>query len=209
MVRGCCCYCRRKNSTAVSSRSPRRMAVLKALSQGLTLSPRGFGLVAPDIDTGASLERECKRWRNTDRVLQSAAADRVLEIECGRSPSPQILQRLILPARAVRHLETAAKLLKLLERVLAVFSKCALKLLDNQVGFDSAIPRFESWRPSQIKALKMRRYLAALLGSFSSFRNSFRASFRNSVPCAFDKPAIRCACRFRVAASARSMVRLA
>jgi hypothetical protein len=48
------------------------------------------------------------------------------------------------------HLETAAKLLKLLERVLAVFSKCALKLLDNQADFDSAIPRFESWRPSQI-----------------------------------------------------------
>jgi hypothetical protein len=37
-------------------------------------------------------------------------------------------------------LETAAKLLKFLERVLAVFSKCALKLLDNQVDFDSAIP---------------------------------------------------------------------
>jgi hypothetical protein len=52
------------------------------------------------------------------------------------------------------HLETAAKLLKLLERVLAVFSKCTLKLLDNQADFDSAIPRFESWRPSQIKALK-------------------------------------------------------
>jgi hypothetical protein len=29
------------------------------------------------------------------------------------------------------------------------FSKCALKLLDNQADFDSAIPRFESWRPSQ------------------------------------------------------------
>jgi hypothetical protein len=47
------------------------------------------------------------------------------------------------------HLETAAKLLKLLERVLAVFSKCTLKLLDNQADFDSAIPRFESWRPSR------------------------------------------------------------
>src|SRR6266851_3448076 len=43
----------------------------------------------------------------------------------------------------------AAKLLKLLERVLAVFSKCALKLLDNQADFDSAIPRFESSMPSQ------------------------------------------------------------
>jgi hypothetical protein len=41
-------------------------------------------------------------------------------------------------------LETAAKLLKLLERVLATFSKCALKSLDNQTDFDSAIRRFES-----------------------------------------------------------------
>jgi len=44
---------------------------------------------------------------------------------------------------------TVAKLLKLLEGVLTVFSKRALKLLDNQADFDSAIPRFESWRPSQ------------------------------------------------------------
>jgi hypothetical protein len=36
-------------------------------------------------------------------------------------------------------LETAAKLLKSPERVLAVFSKCALKLWDNQADFDSAI----------------------------------------------------------------------
>jgi len=40
--------------------------------------------------------------------------------------------------------------LKLLEGVLTVFSKRALKLLDNQADFDSAIPRFESWRPSQL-----------------------------------------------------------
>jgi hypothetical protein len=46
-------------------------------------------------------------------------------------------------------LETAAKLLRSLERLLADFSKCALKSLDNQADFDSAIPRFESWRPSQ------------------------------------------------------------
>jgi hypothetical protein len=89
-------------------------------------------------------------------------------------------------------LETAAKLLKLRERVLPAFSKCALKLLDNQADFDSAIPRFESWRRSQVKALKTRNYLAALLGPLSSFRNS--------VPCAFGVPEIRCACRFRVAA---------
>jgi hypothetical protein len=51
--------------------------------------------------------------------------------------------------RAVFHLETAAKPLKLLERVLAAFSKCALKLLDNEADFDSAIRRFDPSRPSQ------------------------------------------------------------
>ncbi len=46
------------------------------------------------------------------------------------------------------HLETAAKLLISQERVLADFSKYALKLLDNQADFVSAIRRFESSRPS-------------------------------------------------------------
>jgi len=57
------------------------------------------------------------------------------------------------PDFALLHLETPAKPLKLLERVLADFSKCALKSLDNQADFDSAIPRFESWRPSQLSAV--------------------------------------------------------
>jgi hypothetical protein len=52
------------------------------------------------------------------------------------------------PARTVFHLETVAKLLRLLGHVCADFSKCTLKSLDNQTDFDSAIPRFESWRPS-------------------------------------------------------------
>jgi hypothetical protein len=56
---------------------------------------------------------------------------------------------LILPAEEVFHLETGTRLLKLLERVLVDFSKSALKSLDNQADFDSAIPRFESWRPNQ------------------------------------------------------------
>jgi len=47
------------------------------------------------------------------------------------------------------NLETAAKLLKLLERDLTAFSKGALKLLDNQADFDSAIRRFDPSRPSQ------------------------------------------------------------
>ncbi len=75
----------------------------------------------------------------------------------GASLQSKILPGLILPTRAIFHLETAAKLLKLLERALAVFSKCPLKLLDNQADFDSAIPRFESWRPSQISVRSCSR----------------------------------------------------
>jgi len=44
---------------------------------------------------------------------------------------------------AVFHLEIAAKLLKLLELIFDVFSKCALKSLNNQADFDSAILRFD------------------------------------------------------------------
>jgi hypothetical protein len=54
---------------------------------------------------------------------------------------------LILPAEVRFHLETIAKLLKLLERFLADFSKCALKSLDNQADIDSAVPGFESLAP--------------------------------------------------------------
>jgi hypothetical protein len=56
-----------------------------------------------------------------------------------------------LPGLVLRegHLETAAKLLNLLERVLAVFSKCALKSLDNQTDFDSGMRKFESFRPQR------------------------------------------------------------
>jgi hypothetical protein len=52
---------------------------------------------------------------------------------------------------AVRHLETAAKLLKLLERALPFFAKCALKLLDNQADFDSAMPKSPPLLPRQPK----------------------------------------------------------
>ena len=76
-----------------------------------------------------------------------AAAERPLHSL--RRTQAAAIRLIILPAAAVFHLETAAKLLKLLERVLAVFSKCALKSLDNQADFDSAIPWFESRRPSQ------------------------------------------------------------
>jgi len=49
------------------------------------------------------------------------------------------------------HLEKSAKQLKLLGRVLAIFSKCALKLLDNQADFDSAIPKWPSLLACQPK----------------------------------------------------------
>src|SRR6476620_7824744 len=42
----------------------------------------------------------------------------------------------------VFRLKTAAKLLISLEAVFGIFSKCTLKSLDNQTGFDSAIRRF-------------------------------------------------------------------
>jgi hypothetical protein len=63
-------------------------------------------------------------------------------------PTAQDFAALILRVRAVFHFETATKLLISLERVSADCSKWALKLLDNQADFDSAIPRFESWRPA-------------------------------------------------------------
>jgi hypothetical protein len=60
------------------------------------------------------------------------------------------------PWRAVFHLETAANLLELLERLFSLFSKCALKSLNNQTDFDSAIRRFDPSRPSQPFLLSAR-----------------------------------------------------
>jgi hypothetical protein len=78
------------------------------------------------------------RWKSRPRGGRPRTPDRA-----------RYNSKLILLARPVFHLETAAKLLELLEPVFIVFSKCALQLLDNQADFDSATPRFESWRPSQ------------------------------------------------------------
>jgi hypothetical protein len=61
---------------------------------------------------------------------------------------PWILPRVPL-WRAVFHLEAAANLLELLERVLTIFSKRALKSLNSRADFDSAIRRFDPSRPSQ------------------------------------------------------------
>jgi hypothetical protein len=52
-------------------------------------------------------------------------------------------------------LETAAKLLISLEAIFGIFSKCTLKSLDNQTDFDSAIPRFESWRPARTQDIEL------------------------------------------------------
>ncbi|MCP3471681.1 hypothetical protein NLM33_15255 [Bradyrhizobium sp. CCGUVB1N3] len=51
---------------------------------------------------------------------------------------------------ALFHLETVAKLLILLERLSAIFSKRPSKSLNNQTDFDSAIRRFDPSRPSQL-----------------------------------------------------------
>ena len=52
--------------------------------------------------------------------------------------------------RGPLHLEMPPKLLKSLERVLADFSKGGLKSFDNQVDFDSAMPRFRILAPQPI-----------------------------------------------------------
>src|SRR5437868_4129809 len=66
-----------------------------------------------------------------------------------RRSSPPDFARTDRPGGPVFHLETAAKLLKLLEGVLSIFSKFPLKSLNNQADFDSAIRRFDPSRPSQ------------------------------------------------------------
>jgi hypothetical protein len=78
----------------------------------------------------------------SNALSPTQAPDRVGPLQCP-------LLGLILPAESHFHLQTATKLLKLLERVLTDFSKRPLKSLDNQADFDSAIRRFESSRPSQ------------------------------------------------------------
>jgi hypothetical protein len=74
------------------------------------------------------------------------------------------------------HLETAANLLRLLERVLTIFSKCALKYMNNQTDFDSAIRRFDPSRPSH------RYYQASsiLLPTPSLSSRALRQDFVNS-----------------------------
>jgi hypothetical protein len=70
---------------------------------------------------------------------------------------------LILRRGSLLYLETAANLLKLLEGGSGLFSKCALKSLENQTDFDSAIRRFDPSRSSQL----------ILLGNRTLFRRFF------------------------------------
>jgi hypothetical protein len=53
----------------------------------------------------------------------------------------------------------------------AIFSERALILLSNWSDFDSAIPRFESWRPSQLISLRF------LVFHFRKFQRSWEASW--------------------------------
>src|SRR5262245_21617547 len=61
---------------------------------------------------------------------------------CWLLPDPEIR------GLSTLHLEMGAKQLILLEGFLTVFSKYALKSLNNQSDFDSAIRRFDPSRPS-------------------------------------------------------------
>ena len=58
------------------------------------------------------------------------------------------------------YLETVANPLRSLKRVLTVSSKRALKSLNNQTDFDSAIRRFDPSRPSQPTDFVMKTALS-------------------------------------------------
>jgi hypothetical protein len=73
-------------------------------------------------------------------------------------------------------LETAAKLLKSLEGILSPFSKCALKSLNNQTDFDSAIRRFD---PSRRQPIDIARLIAFGVVSFCVAR--FRCPLKRDV----------------------------
>src|SRR6516162_7447254 len=74
------------------------------------------------------------------------------------------------------------------------FSECVLTNNANHVDFDSSIPRFESWHASQVKALKKKRNLAALPGSFCRVCFLYdRCSRRAPCGLAGHTPAARCA----------------
>ena len=70
------------------------------------------------------------------------------------------------PPRGLLHyLETAAKLLELLEPVLTIFSKCALKSLNNQADFDSAIRRVRSLPPQPVDIARLNRFFVPSFGN--------------------------------------------
>jgi hypothetical protein len=84
--------------------------------------------------------------RTCDLCLRRAA----VRYRCSRArrhSSPPDWPRRI-PRGLLFYLETAAKLLSLLEGISPIFSKFPMKSLNNQTDFDSAIRRFDPSRPS-------------------------------------------------------------
>jgi hypothetical protein len=97
------------------------------------------GLATPRADTvsdrqASAISRDDAPWNFVGRRL---------------APLPRVFPGLLLAGRPLLYLETAAKLLKLLEGSFGLFSKCALKSFNIQTDFDSAIRRFDPSRPSQ------------------------------------------------------------
>lgn len=60
---------------------------------------------------------------------------------------------LILPVKVASLFGNVRQVIGIARGVLAIFSKRALKPLDNQTEFDSAIRRFDPSRPSQLMLL--------------------------------------------------------
>ena len=87
--------------------------------------------------------RARQEWAILSSVVKASMRARI-------ATAPAFLIDSKLPKRAVFHLETAGKLLRLLEGILSLLSKGALKSLNNQTDFDSAIRRFDPSRPSQL-----------------------------------------------------------
>jgi len=80
-------------------------------------------------------------------------------------------------------LETTINLLKSLEGLFKHFSKYALKSLNNQTDFDSAIRRFDPSRPSHSLSNQIKRFLNV---ARFSFRMVITRPFRMDVLWLFD-----------------------
>jgi hypothetical protein len=97
----------------------------RALASAATPVSKPFNQWGPEAYADYAADADCLPHKS------------VVEIEPHANPS-------------ARHFEIVANLLAELEPYSADFSKGALISQGNQSDFDSAIPRFESWRPSQV-----------------------------------------------------------